>query len=83
MPVGVREAAFLTEILPAANLVPEVCHWGGKGLCFCSWASPVIAGSCKGTTTTGNHRSKILALLELIGVLHLTSVGPRILPEEY
>lgn len=32
---------------------------------------------------TGNDWSKILVLLELIGVLDLTSVGPRILPEEY
>lgn len=78
--VGVREVAFLTKTLPTANRPPE---WGGEQLCFCSWTSPVIAGSRKGTTTTSNDRGVILALLGLIGAFHLTSVGPRILPEEY
>lgn len=77
------EAAFLTDTLLTANLVPEGYQWGGRGLCFCSWTNPVVFGSCKGTAMTGNDQSKILALLELIEVLHLTSARPRILPEEY
>lgn len=83
MLLEVWEATFLTKILLAANQVLEVCQWGGKGLCSCSWPSLGSAGSSKGTTRTRRDPRKILALLELTGVLHLTSARSRVLPKEY
>lgn len=53
---------------------------GREGVVFCSWPCLGSAGSRKGTTRTRRDPRKILALLELIGVLHLTSARSRIYP---
>lgn len=43
--------------------------------------SPIIAvlgGGFEGKATTGRYRGETVALLELIGALCLTSLGPRV-----